>query len=83
MAALAFYVVALAITTVVHFPLNDALVGAGDPGRITDLAAVRNDFERPWAVANVARTVTCVLALACLGRALSLHGQARASARWE
>jgi uncharacterized membrane protein len=82
MAALGFYVVALAITTGVHFPLNDALVGAGDPGGITDLAALRDDFERPWTVANVARTLTCVLALVCLGRALSLHGQDRASARW-
>lgn len=78
--ALVLYVVALAITMGVHMPLNDALVSAGEPSRITDLAAARNGFERPWAIANIARTVCCVLALACLARALSLHGRNEADA---
>lgn len=55
--ALALYAVALAITMAVHLPLNYALVDAGDPGQITDPAGVRNDFETPWRIANVARTV--------------------------
>ena len=73
--ALVLYVVALAITMGVHMPLNDALVSAGDPSRITDLAGLRSGFERPWVITNIARTVSCVLALVCLARALSLHGR--------
>ncbi|WP_232666995.1 anthrone oxygenase family protein [Pseudonocardia sp. TRM90224] len=71
-AALAFYVAALVITMVINLPMNYALVGAGDPGGIADLAAMRAGFETPWRVANVARTLTCVAALFCTGRALSL-----------
>lgn len=74
-AALALYVVGLLVTMVVHMPINYALVDAGDPSRITDLSAARDDFGVPWRVANVARTVTCVLALICIGRALSLEGR--------
>jgi uncharacterized membrane protein len=73
-AAFAFYGVALLVTVVVHMPLNYALIDAGDPGLIVDLAAVRDDFEASWRVANVVRTVTCALALICVGRALSVSG---------
>lgn len=75
LAALALYVVALAITMGVNVPLNDMLAAAGDPSQATDLAAVRTNFEGVWGATNVARTVACTLALACLGRALSLHGR--------
>ncbi len=75
LAALALYVVGLLITAAVHMPINYALVDLGDPGQISDLAAARGDFGAPWRVANVARTVTCVLALLCVGRALSLEGR--------
>jgi uncharacterized membrane protein len=34
-----------AITMAVHVPLNDAIKAAGDPDRITDLAAVREQFD--------------------------------------
>lgn len=74
-AALGLYVVGLVVTVAVHLPINYALVDAGDPSRISDLAAARDDFGAPWRIANAARTVTCVLALICLGRALSLHGR--------
>ena len=47
------------------------LAAAGDPSRIVDLAAVRTNFEGLWVATNAVRTV----ALACLGRALSLHGR--------
>ena len=80
-AALALYVVALLVTMAVHMPINYALVDAGDPSRITDLAATRDDFEVPWRVANLARTVTCVLALVCLGRAISLGGREQGERR--
>lgn len=74
-AALALYVVGLLVTFAVHMPINYALVDAGDPSQIADLAAARVDFDLPWRLANVARTVTCVLALVCLGRALSQQGR--------
>jgi uncharacterized membrane protein len=80
-AALVLYVVALLVTVAVHLPLNYALVDAGDPGQIADLAAARDNFEVPWRVANVARTVSCGLALACLGRALSLQGREQGEPR--
>ena len=74
-AALVLYVVTLAITMGVNVPLNDQLAAAGDPSRIVDLAAVRANFEGLWVATNAVRTVACTLALACLGRALSLHGR--------
>ncbi|MGQ0778158.1 MAG: anthrone oxygenase family protein [Pseudonocardiales bacterium] len=75
LAALALYVVALAITMGVNVPLNDMLAAAGEPSRAVNLAEVRNDFEGLWTATNVARAVACTLALACLGRALTLHGR--------
>jgi uncharacterized membrane protein len=80
-AALVLYCVALVVTVAVHLPLNHALVDAGDPGQTADLVAVRDDFEVPWRVANVVRTVTCGLALVCLGRALSLEGREQGEPR--
>lgn len=77
-ASLALYILALAITMGVNVPLNDQLASAGDPSQIVDLAAVRNNFEGLWTATNVARMVACTLALACLGRALSLHGRGEA-----
>lgn len=74
-AALALYVVGLVVTVAVHMPINYGLVDAGDPSKITDLAAARDDFGAPWRIANAIRTVTCVLALAGLGRAMVLHGR--------
>jgi len=79
--AFALYVVALLVTMAVHMPINYALVDEGDPSRITDLAAARDGFEVLWRVANVARTVTCVLALVCLGRALSVEGREQGERR--
>ena len=62
---------ALALGTIVitfagNIPLNDALDAAGPVSRITDLAAVRADFEGLWVKLNVARTLTSVGAMACL-----------------
>jgi uncharacterized membrane protein len=72
-AALALYGVVLAITGVLHIPLNAEIDGAGDPDRIADLTHVRKRFEGPWVAGNIVRTVFCAAAVAALGRALLLH----------
>jgi uncharacterized membrane protein len=78
-AALVLYVVACGVTVTVHVPLNDALKAAGDPGRLVDLAGVRDRFhEARWAVWNVVRTVVSLSAFGCLTWALVLHGRATA-----
>lgn len=63
LAALALYVAAMAITAVVHFPLNDTLVQAGDPDTIADLASLRADTEGIWVTGHVLRTVASMVAL--------------------
>ena len=67
----------LIISVAVHFPLNDDLERAGDPGRITDLAAVRDDFVTTWVVWNIVRTLALTVAFGALARALVAHGRAR------
>lgn len=74
-AALVLYGVVLAITGGLHIPLNYAIDQAGDPDRIKDLARVRSDFESPWVVGNLVRTLFCTAAVAALARALVLHGR--------
>ncbi|WP_242659440.1 DUF1772 domain-containing protein [Thermostaphylospora chromogena] len=81
LAALALYVVALIITMGVNVPLNARLASVGDPGVISDLAAVRARFEGTWVTANTARAVACTLALGCLARALSRHGRSEPEGR--
>ncbi|WP_280236705.1 DUF1772 domain-containing protein [Nocardia cyriacigeorgica] len=75
-AALALYVVVLAITGALHIPLNEQITRAGDPDRITDLAHLRDQFEAPWVIGNAVRTVFCAAAVAALARAIYLHGRA-------
>lgn len=73
-AAIALYAVVLALTGAIHIPLNQEITEAGEPDRIADLAAVRDDFETPWVAWNIVRTVVCTAALAALARAaLLLH----------
>ncbi|MEW2217986.1 anthrone oxygenase family protein [Streptomyces sp. NPDC006990] len=74
-AALAFYGAAFGITLGVHVPLNDDLAAAGDPAVLGDPSAVRAAFEDRWVAWNAARTVASTAALACLLRALVLHGR--------
>jgi len=74
-AAFVLYVAALAITFSVNVPLNNDLAAAGEPGRIADLAAVREHFEARWVRWNIARAVACTAALGCLAWALVLHGR--------
>ena len=74
-AALAFYAVTVAVTFAFHFPLNDELKKAGDPGRIEDLSAARDDFVTPWVAWNIVRTLASTAAFGCLTWALVLRGR--------
>ncbi|MFF5249790.1 DUF1772 domain-containing protein [Streptosporangium sp. NPDC000095] len=74
-AALVLYVVTLAVTMGINVPLNNALDAAGDPDRVTDLAAVRTRFEAAWVRWNLVRTLTCVAAFGCLAWALVVYGR--------
>jgi uncharacterized membrane protein len=58
--ALALYAVTFLVTTAINIPLNNDLEQAGDPSRIKDLAAVRDDFEDPWVAWNIVRTVAVI-----------------------
>ncbi|MEO3870724.1 anthrone oxygenase family protein [Nonomuraea sp. B12E4] len=70
LAALALYIVALAITMGVNVPLNDELAKAAE-----DFTAARDNFEGLWNVTNNVRGLACTLALACLARSLTLQGR--------
>ncbi|MGH3927961.1 MAG: DUF1772 domain-containing protein [Pseudonocardiaceae bacterium] len=75
-AALVLYLVTFVITVAINVPLNDVIKAAGDPDRITDLAAVRERFnEARWASWNFVRVVTSTAAFGLLAWALVLHGR--------
>ena len=64
------------ITIGINVPLNDEIKAAGDPGRIADLAAVREAFnEARWVGWNLFRAVASAVAFGCLAWALVLHGR--------
>jgi uncharacterized membrane protein len=72
--ATGLYLIAVAITFIVHLPLNDDIKAAGDPSRI-DVAAVRLAFhEGRWVAWNVVRAVTTTAAFVCLAWALVRFG---------
>ena len=74
-AGLALYTVMVVVTVAFHFPLNDELKEAGDPARIEDLPAVRDDFVTPWVAWNIVRTLASTAAFGCLAWALVLRGR--------
>ena len=74
-AALALYTVMVVITFAVHIPLNDDLKNAGDPARIENLAAVRDDFVTPWVAWDIVRTLATTAAFGSLAWALVLRGR--------
>jgi len=74
-AGLAFYAVMVVVTFAFHFPLNDELKEAGDPDRIENLSAVRDDFVTPWVAWNIVRTLATTAAFGCLTWALVLRGR--------
>ena len=63
-------VLTVVVTFVWNVPLNNALMRAGEPDRIADLAEVRRRFEAPWVRWNTVRTATSVAGFACLVGAL-------------
>jgi uncharacterized membrane protein len=74
-AGLALYAVMLVVTFAVHVPLNYDLRDAGDPDRIENLAAVRDDFVTPWVAWEIVRTLASIAAFGALTWALVLHGR--------
>lgn len=74
-AGLVLYTVMLVVTFAFHFPLNDELKNAGDPSRVENLAAVRDDFVTPWVAWNIVRTLASTAAFGCLAWALVLRGR--------
>jgi uncharacterized membrane protein len=79
-AGLGLYVVAVVVTAAIHIPLNEDLRDAGDPARIGDLAAVRDDFAGPWVAWNIVRALATTAAFGCLAWALVLRGRVRRAA---
>ena len=74
-AGLALYAVAVVVTGAVHLPLNEDLENAGDPARIENIAAVRDDFAGPWVAWNIVRALAATAAFASLTWALVLRGR--------
>ena len=74
-AALALYTVAVVVTGAIHIPLNEDIKNAGDPARIENLAAVRDDFATPWVAWNIVRALAATAAFASLAWALVLRGR--------
>jgi uncharacterized membrane protein len=76
-AALALYLVALAITAAINVPRNTEIKAAGDPDQIADLAAVRERFdEHRWNTWNAVRALASTTAFGLLAWALIVHGRA-------
>jgi uncharacterized membrane protein len=68
--------VVVILTVAVNVPLNDAIKAAGDPDRISDLAAVRAAFSaRRWQAWNIVRVVLTGLAFAIMSWTLVLDGR--------
>jgi uncharacterized membrane protein len=74
-AGLVLYAVMLVVTFAVHVPLNYDLRDAGDPDRIENLAAVRDDFVTPWVAWEIVRTLASIAAFGALTWALVLEGR--------
>jgi uncharacterized membrane protein len=74
-AGLVLYAVMVVVTFAVHLPLNYDLRDAGNPDRIEDLAAVRDDFVTPWVAWDIVRTLATTAAFGCLVWALVLRGR--------
>ena len=74
--AFVLHLAVVVITMRVNVPLNDKIKAAGDPGRIADLAAVRERFhEARWVGWNLFRAVASTVAFGCLAWALVLYGR--------
>ena len=66
-AAFILYFAAVMIGVRIHLPRNDYIKAARDPDRITDLPAVRGNFDkRTWVRWTVVRVVMSTTVLGCL-----------------
>ena len=74
-AGLALYTAMVVVTFAIHIPLNEELKEAGDPDRIENLAAVRDDFVTPWVAWEIVRTLASTAAFGSLTWALVLRGR--------
>ena len=74
-AGLALYALSVVVTGAIHIPLNEDLKNAGDPARIENLAAVRDDFAGPWVAWNIVRALATTAAFGALVWALVLRGR--------
>jgi uncharacterized membrane protein len=74
-AALVLYGVTLAVTFGGNIPLNNLIAGAGDPDRLTDLAALRERFEGAWVRWNIVRAATSTAGFAALSWAALITGR--------
>ncbi|MET9452717.1 anthrone oxygenase family protein [Streptomyces cinerochromogenes] len=74
-AAAAFQLAMLVITSAVSVPLNNRLAAAGAPDHIADPAAVRSAFEASWVRWNLIRALTCTASFACIAWALRLSAR--------
>ncbi len=71
--ALVLELLIVVLTIRVNVPLNDGIKSAGEPGDISDLGAVRREFnEGRWVTSNNVRSVAALLAFCALTLALTL-----------
>ena len=77
LAALALYAAAFLVTMGVSVPLNESLAAAGPVATMVDPATVRADYENPWVLWNIVRTVLSTVALAALVQATRRAGSSR------
>lgn len=75
-AAAVLYAAAFVITFAISVPLNNELAAAGPVAQMSDPAAVRDTYERPWMVWNIIRTGFATAALASLACGL-LRGRSQ------
>ncbi|MFQ5554533.1 MAG: DUF1772 domain-containing protein [Acidimicrobiia bacterium] len=74
-AAVGLQVVMALITLTVNVPLNNRIKAAGDPNRISDLAAIRRRFnEARWVRWNKVRALAATTAFGLLVWSLVLYG---------
>lgn len=74
-AAVGLHVVMALITLSINVPLNNRIKAAGDPSRISDLAAVRRKFnEARWVRWNKVRALVATAAFGLLTWSLVLYG---------
>lgn len=80
-AALVYAVGGFLLTMGISVPLNDDLAAAGPVDLMTDPAAVRADYEDPWAAWNLVRTAASTVAFGLAVAAVFELGRAQRRSR--